>query len=382
MKYITFGKPQITANQYKEIISTLDSGWLGTGPKVKKFEEMFSKYKKIKNSIAVNSCTAALHLSLLNLNLKPKSEVLVPSLTFCSTVNAIIHSGLTPVLVDVEEKTMNIDATLIEKSITKNTKAIIVVHLAGLPCDMNSIMKLAKKYKLNVVEDCAHAIEGEYFNKPVGTFGDYGCFSFYVTKNISTVEGGMVITSKKSNAKKIKLSALHGLSKDAWSRFSDKGYHHYYVSHLGFKYNMTDLNASLGIDQLINVEKLWLRRKKLWDFYQKKFKNLNAILPFNDFVKIKHSYHLFTLRINKQLNKKKIDRNLFIKLMHQKKIGTGVHYISIPEHPFYKNKYGWKLNDYPVAKKIGRETVSIPFSPYLNKKEIDYIVKEIISILT
>ena len=381
MDYITFGKPNINKRQIKEINSTLKSGWIGTGPKVKKFEDSFSKYKKISNAIAVNSCTAALHLSLLNLDLKKNDEVLVPALTFCSTVNAIIHSNLRPVLVDVDQFTMNIDIKEIEKKITKKTKAIIVVHLAGLPCDMKSIMKIAKKYKLKVVEDCAHSIEGEYFGKPIGTFGDFGCFSFYVTKNITTAEGGMIITSKKLNAKKIKSSALHGLSKDAWSRFSDKGYNHYFVNDLGFKYNMTDLSASLGIDQINNIDSLWKKRKKIWDLYQKNFNKLDVILPYNSFKDLKHSYHLFTLRINNKNNKAKLNRDKFIRLMHEKKIGTGVHYLSIPEHPYYKAKFKWKVNDYPISKKIGRETVSIPLSPFLKKKEIKYIIENVKEIL-
>jgi dTDP-4-amino-4,6-dideoxygalactose transaminase len=379
--YITFGKPLITKNQFKEIYSTLESGWIGTGPKVRKFENLFSKYKNIDNSIAVNSCTAALHLSLLNLNLKNNDEVLVPALTFCSTINAVIHSNLKPVLVDVDNETMNIDVNEIKKKITKKTKAIIVVHLAGLSCDMKSIMSLADRYNLKVVEDCAHAIEGKYFNKPLGTFGDFGCFSFYVTKNITTAEGGMIITSKKANAKKIKSSALHGLSKDAWSRFSDKGYNHYYVNDLGFKYNMTDLNASLGIDQIKNIHSMWLKRKKVWDLYHKSFSNLKIKLPYNSLNNIKHSYHLFTIRINKKNNKNNINRDAFIQLMHKNKIGTGVHYLSIPEHPYYKSKYKWKVNDFPIAKRIGRETVSLPLSPYLKKNQLSYIIKNVKNIL-
>ena len=241
MQYIVFGKPLINSKQKKEVLHTLNSGWIGSGPKVQILEEKFKKYKKIKYSSAVNSCTAALHLSLNALNLNKSDEVIVPAMTFCSTVNAIIHSGAKPVLADVDYKTGNITAESITKKITKRTKAIVIVHLAGNPCEMDSILKIVKTNNLFLIEDCAHAIEGKYKGRELGTFGNFGCFSFYVTKNLTTAEGGMIISNNQKRINKIKVSALHGLSKDAWSRFSDKGYKHYQVTELGFKYNMTDL---------------------------------------------------------------------------------------------------------------------------------------------
>ena len=379
MQYIVFGKPLINSKQKKEVLHTLNSGWIGSGPKVQILEEKFKKYKKIKYSSAVNSCTAALHLSLNALNLNKSDEVIVPAMTFCSTVNAIIHSGAKPVLADVDYKTGNITAESITKKITKRTKAIVIVHLAGNPCEMDSILKIVKTNNLFLIEDCAHAIEGKYKGRELGTFGNFGCFSFYVTKNLTTAEGGMIISNNQKRINKIKVSALHGLSKDAWSRFSDKGYKHYQVTELGFKYNMTDLQASLGIDQIDNIEKLWSRRKKIWEFYYNELSNLKLEITPKSPEYSKNSYHLFQLKVFKK--KSGISRDELINKLHSKNIGTGVHYLSIPSHKFYKEKFNWKNNDYPNASLIGNRTLSLPLSPYLKNNEITYIADQIKRIL-
>ena len=380
MKYIVFGKPYINNIQKNEVIDTLRSGWIGSGPKVQKFEEKFRKYKNINYSSAVNSCTAALHLSLNALNLKKDDEVIVPAMTFCSTVNAIIHSGAKPVLADVEYSTGNITSDTIMKKITKKTKAVVIVHLAGNPCNMKEIINVVKTNNLNLIEDCAHAIEGKYEGKHLGTFGDFGCFSFYVTKNITTAEGGMIISNNQKKINKIKVSALHGLSKDAWSRYSDQGYRHYQVTELGFKYNMTDLQASVGIDQLEKVEKYWKKRKKIWEFYHDSLSNLNIELTPKSPNNVKNSYHLFQLKINRL--KSGLSRDEMILKLHEKKIGTGVHYLSIPSHIFYKKKYKWKNVNFPNAYKIGKRTLSLPLSPFLKDNEVNYIIEKIKKILS
>jgi dTDP-4-amino-4,6-dideoxygalactose transaminase len=227
--FLVFGAPAIEDAEIDEVVASLKSGWLGTGPKVAKFERDFAAYKGASHAIAVNSCTAALHLSLLAANLQPGDEVITTALTFCSTVNAIIHSGATPVLADVEPETMNIDPAQVEAKITSKSKAILPVHFAGRPCHMDALCTIAERYGLKVIEDCAHAIEAEYKGRKAGTFGDFGCFSFYVTKNVITGEGGMVLARREDDAASIKILALHGMSKDAWKRFSDEGYKHYYV---------------------------------------------------------------------------------------------------------------------------------------------------------
>jgi dTDP-4-amino-4,6-dideoxygalactose transaminase len=377
--FITFGSPLITKNEIREVVHSLKTGWLGTGPKVIKFEKEFSKYKKAKYSAAVNSCTAALHLSLLTLNLKKNDEVITSALTFCSTVNSIIHSGAKPVLVDVDYKTQNIDPSKIEDQITPKTKAIIVVHFAGRPCDMDEIIKIVKKYNLFLIEDCAHAIESKYKGISCGNFGDFGCFSFYATKNLVTGEGGMLISNSIKKISKAKILGLHGLSKDAWKRFSDKGFVHYDVVNSGFKYNMMDLQAAIGIHQLKKINENHKKREKIWSVYNENFKDLNIGIPSPVEKHATHAYHLYTLQINKK--DCGIDRDSFIEKMQKKNIGTGIHYRAIPEYTFYKKKFKWKIDNYPNAKKIGRETVSIPISPKIQNNELNKILKVINNII-
>ena len=379
LKYIKFSQPLIEQKEISEVIKTLKSGWLTTGNKTKIFEKNFLKYKNAKYAVALNSCTAAIHLSLMCLGLKPEDEVITSALTFCSTVNSIIHAGGRPILADVERDTQNIDPKDIEKKITKKTKAILVVHFGGRPCKMTEIMKIAKKNKLIVIEDCAHAIETKYKGKHVGNFGDFGCFSFYATKNLVTGEGGMLITKNKKYFNKIKILSLHGMDKAAWKRYGKLGYRHYDVSEIGFKYNMMDLQAAIGIHQLNRIERNHKKRKKIFNTYKKNLKSLNIILPNAIDKNIKHSYHLFTLLINKKING--INRDEFMLKMHKHQIGVGIHYRSIPEHSIYRKKFGWKLKNYPNSKKIGQETVSIPLSPALSKIEINKIIKSIKQII-
>jgi dTDP-4-amino-4,6-dideoxygalactose transaminase len=379
--YITFGKPLIGKNEIKEVNKCLRSGWLGTGPRVEEFENSFQKYKDSKYSAAVNSCTAALHLSLKSLELNKNDEVITTALTFCSTINAIIHAGAKPVLADVNPLTQNISPEEIEKKITRKTKAVVVVHFAGRPCEMISILNIIKKYNLYLIEDCAHAIESKYRGKPCGTFGEFGCFSFYSTKNLTTGEGGMIISNSKKYISQIKILALHGMSKDAWKRYSNKGFKHYDIVNSGFKYNMMDLQAALGIHQLKSIEKNLNLRNKIWNIYNNEFKSLNVEIPYPD-SKEKgtiHAKHLYTLLINKK--KSGLTRDVFIKRLHKKAIGSGVHYRSIPEYSFYKKNYKWNSSDYPNAKKIGEETVSLPLSPKLTLNDIERIIKEVRNIL-
>lgn len=374
-KFIIFGSPQICKEEINEVVASMKSGWLGTGPKVARFEEDFCKYKDALFAVAVNSCTAALHLSLLASGIKAGDEVITTALTFCSTVNSIIHTGATPILADVNPQTMNINPDEIIKKITSKTKAIIPVHFAGRPCKMDEICKIAKKHNLTIIEDCAHAIETEYHKVKAGNFGRFGCFSFYVTKNVITGEGGMILAKNKNDSNRLKILALHGMSKDAWKRFSDKGYKHYQVVECGYKYNMMDLQAAIGIHQLERVENNWKRRKEIWDKYNSAFSNLPIGIPALIAKETRHAYHLYTILIDD--HKTSIKRDEFLEKMTEKRIGVGVHYLSIPEHKYYQKKFGWKPQDYPNAMKIGRQTVSIPISPKLKNKEVNYIIKTV-----
>lgn len=378
--FIIFGSPQILRNETSEVVATMKSSWLGTGPRVAFFEEDFKKYKGATCAIAVNSCTAALHLSLLAAGIGKGDEVITTPMTFCSTVNTIIHTGATPVLADVKLETMNINPDQIEKMVTKKTKAILPVHFAGRPCEMDKICAIAKRHNLMIIEDCAHAIETEYHGEKAGNFGQFGCFSFYATKNVTTGEGGMITTKTERCANRLKILALHGMSKDAWKRFSDKGYKHYQVVECGYKYNMMDLQAAIGIHQLKRVEKNWKRRKKIWSIYNKAFADLPITLPSPIETDTRHAYHLYSILIDKK--RTGISRDEFLDIMTQKGIGVGVHYLSIPEHEYYKKTFGWKPQDYPKAMVIGRQTVSLPISPKLTGQEIDYITETIKAVLS
>lgn len=377
--FLVFGQPLIEQDEIDEVVDSLKKAWLGTGPKVQKFERVFSEYKGVPYAAAVNSCTAALHLSLLSLDLKPGDEVITTSMTFCATVNAIIHAGVTPVLVDIDPVTLNIEPNAIEQKITDRTKAVLVVHFAGRCCHMDSILEITKKNKLFLVEDCAHAVESEYDGQKAGTFGDLSCFSFYSTKNIVTGEGGIILSKHKDLVDRIKILALHGMSADAWARFSDAGYKHYYVEDAGYKYNMMDLQAAIGIHQLKRVDDYWKRRQEIWQRYMEAFSNLAIGLPAPIEKDRRHAYHLFTIRIDeKQVS---LSRDAFLIAMKQKNIGTGVHYLAIPEHPYYNRTFGWKPDEFPNATEYGRQTVSLPISAKLNDKDVRDVIEAVRKII-
>jgi len=378
-RFLVFGAPKITDDEIQEVISTMKTGWLGTGPKVARFEADFKRYKNADHAIAVNSCTAALQLSIYAAGIQAGDEVITSSLTFCATVNAIIHSGAKPVLADCDIMTQCISPESILEKITSKTKAIIPVHFAGNACDMDAIMSIADKYNLIVIEDCAHAIETKYKGQHVGTFGNFGCFSFYVTKNVMTGEGGMVLAKNKNDADQIKILALHGMSKDAWHRFSDKGYQHYDVVAPGFKCNMMDLQAAIGIHQLKRVEQNLQIRKKIWDYYQREFEHLPFSLPVEPRSHVRHGYHLYTILVDSE--KCKMSRDELIFALHSENIGTGVHYRSIPMHLYYQKEFGWHPSQFPNSEKIGSQTISLPLSAALNEQDVEDVVYAVKKIL-
>lgn len=378
-RFLIFGSPVIEEAEINEVVASMKTGWLGTGPKVARFEKEFAVFKNVKYSAALNSCTASLHLSILAAGIKPGDEVITTAMTFCATVNAIIHAGAVPVLVDVEPGTMNIDASRIESKISNRTRVILPVHFAGRPCDMDTIMDIAGRYNLKVIEDCAHAIETKYKGKETGTFGDFGCFSFYVTKNIVTGEGGMVISNNEEDIARIKILGLHGMSKDAWSRFGDEGYKHYYVVDCGFKYNMMDIQAAIGIHQLKRIEEYRQRRKEIWERYNEAFKYLPIVLPSPPVPDTRHAYHLYTILIDE--GKTGISRDAFLDAMTRENIGVGVHYLSIPEHPYYQKAFGWRPEDYPNAMRIGRQTVSLPLSAKLTDGDVEDVIEAVKKVL-
>lgn len=379
--FLVFGSPAIGEDEINEVVSCLRSGWLGTGPRVAQFEKDFAAYKLVDNThvAAVNSCTAALHISMIASGIGPGDEVITTPMTFCATVNAIIHSGATPVLADIDPLTLNINPEMIEATITPHTRAILPVHFAGRPCEMDAIMTIADKHGLKVIEDCAHAIETEYKGKKVGTIGDFGCFSFYVTKNIVTGEGGMVLARNLKDIERIKILALHGMSKDAWNRFSDAGYKHYQVVECGFKYNMMDLQAAIGIHQLKRIKSYRERREEIWSLYMDKLSGLPITLPAPVNEDQVHAFHLFTLQIDD--DECGISRDEFLSGMTKQNIGIGVHYMSIPEHSYYQQHYGWVPEKFQNAMNVGRKTVSLPLSPALTDNDVNDVIEAVKNLL-
>lgn len=380
--FLIFGSPHIQQAEIDEVVATLHSGWLGTGPKVAQFERNFAEYKAVTADqvAAVNSCTAALHVSMIAADLQPGDEVISTPLTFCATVNAIIHAGLTPKLADIDPLTLNIDPKALRAAISPQTRAIVPVHFAGRPCEMNEIMAVAQQYDLKVIEDCAHAIESEYHGQSAGTFGDFGCFSFYVTKNVVTGEGGMVVAKNAEACGRVKILALHGMSKDAWHRFGDAGFKHYQVVECGFKYNMMDIQAAIGIHQLARVAENWQRRQQIWQHYQREFRDLPITLPQEPAPNTRHGYHLYTILVD--VARTGVSRDQFLDAMTARKIGVGVHYLSLAEHPFYQKTFGWQPEDFPHAMRIGRQTVSLPLSPRLTDADVERVVTAVRGILT
>jgi dTDP-4-amino-4,6-dideoxygalactose transaminase len=377
--YLVFGQPLIEETEIEEVVRSLRAAWLGTGPKVATFEKLVAEYKGVQHAMAVNSCSAGLHLSCLALGLQPGDEVIVPAMTFCATINAVIHAGAIPILVDVERDTFNMDPEQVQRKISPRTKALMPVHFAGRACNMDALCSLAREHKLKIIEDCAHAIETEYRGKKAGVIGDCGVLSFYATKNIVTGEGGMVLTNNTEVAARVKMLALHGMSQDAWTRFSDVGYKHYEVVEVGFKYNMMDLQAAIGMHQIKRVEKYWQRRLSIWEKYNTAFAGLPVRLPAPREADSRHALHLYTIIIDEK--RASLTRDEFITALHRRNIGTGVHYRSIPIHPVYQHRFGWKPEDYPNAEAIGKRTVSLPLSPKLSNQDVEDVISTVREVL-
>jgi dTDP-4-amino-4,6-dideoxygalactose transaminase/SAM-dependent methyltransferase len=367
-RYITFGAPYIGEAERREVVACLESGWIGSGPRVERFEQAFrSELGDAPAVVAVSSGTAALQLALLQLDLEPGAEVITTPMTFCATASAIVHAGAVPVFADCDPITMNIDPAQVRAKITSRTRAILPVHFAGRPCDMAALLELADVHGLRVVEDCAHAIESAIDGRRCGTFGEFGCFSFYVTKNVTTGEGGMVVCRSPEHADRIRVMALHGMTKDAWHRHHDDGFVHYDVVALGFKYNMTDLAASLGIHQLARLDAMWARRKRHWEFYLEALRDLPLTLPPGPPANMRHAFHLFTCLIDP--GRTRVTRDELLQSLHRRGIGTGVHYTPVHLHTYYRRSYGYRPGDLPNAERIGAHTFSLPLSGALTEED-------------
>jgi dTDP-4-amino-4,6-dideoxygalactose transaminase len=377
--FLVFGAPAIEEEEIAEVVATLRSGWLGTGPKTHAFEALFREYVGAKYALALSSCTAGLHISLIAAGIGPGDEVITSPLTFAATANAIIHAGATPVFADVEPDTLNLDPEQVARRITPRTRALIPVHLYGRPCNMEALLDLARRHDLKVIEDAAHAIETVYHGRKAGTIGLCGCFSFYVTKNVVTAEGGMVTTDRDELADRIKVLSLHGLSRDAWKRYSDSGFKHYEVVYPGFKYNMTDIQASLGIHQLGRVEANLKIRERHWARYDADFADLPVDLPAPPEPNTRHARHLYTLLLD--LDRISMTRDEFMNRLQAENIGCGVHFVALHLQKYYRETYGFQPDDYPVSTDASRRTVSLPLSAKLTDQDAEEVVGAVRHIL-
>ncbi|ONK21035.1 UDP-4-amino-4,6-dideoxy-N-acetyl-beta-L-altrosamine transaminase [Bacillus sp. VT-16-64] len=374
METIPYALPFIEDEEIKEVIDTIQSNWLSKGPKTIQFEKAFSDYVHAKHAIGLNSCTAGLHIAQLAAGIGPGDEVITTPYTFVASANTIIHTGAKPVFVDIDPVTMNIDVHQIEANITERTKAIIPVHFAGYPCDMEPLMEIAKKHNLIVIEDAAHAVYTQYKGKMIGSIGDYTCFSFYATKNLATGEGGMVTTNNEEAADQLRVMSLHGMSKNAWNRYAERGSWYYEVEYPGFKYNMTDIQASFGIVQLKKLNKMQQIREKYAKMYNEAFQNLEGLItPYSDEIN-RHAWHLYVLRL--ESDRFTINRGEFIEKLNEKGIGTSVHFIPVPMHPYYK-KLGYKIEDYPQALAAYEGAISLPLYPKMSEDQIHRVIKSV-----
>jgi dTDP-4-amino-4,6-dideoxygalactose transaminase len=376
--FLIFGSPLIGEDEIAEVVDSLRSGWVGTGPKVQRFEESLASYVGVPHCRCVSSCTAALTLALLVLGVGPSDEVIVPAMTFVASANAVEHAGATPVLVDSVPDTALIDLDAAERAVTDRTRAIMPVHLAGRPVDMDRLSELRDRRGILVVEDAAHALGAEWKGRPIGSHGNLAAFSFYVTKNITSIEGGALVTDDPDVSARVERLALHGLSLGAWQRFSDSGFRHYEVVEPGFKYNMTDVQAAVGLRQLPNLDRWIERRAALWERYDALLEGLPLRTPPPPEPDTRHARHLYQVLLEPDAPR---DRDELLAELTARKIGTGVHYRGVHLHPFYRDKYGLEPGDFPVATEISDRTLSLPLSPKVSDSDQDDVVAALRGVL-
>jgi dTDP-4-amino-4,6-dideoxygalactose transaminase len=371
-KFVPFHVPQIDEEEIRSVVETLRSGWLTTGLKVKSFEEEFARYVRSKHAIAVNSCTSALHLALEAVGIEEGDEVIVPTMTFTASAEVVLYFKAKPVLVDCLPGSLNIDPDRIEGAITPKTKAIIPVHFGGQPCDMGRILEIARRHNLYVIEDAAHALPAKYCGKTVGTIGDITCFSFYATKTITTGEGGMATTDNPEWAARMRMMSLHGISHDAWNRYAKEGSWYYEVLRPGYKYNLTDIAAAIGIEQLKKCDDFAAARKNIASAYNEAFASMPEIRAPVCAPELQHAWHLYVIQL--QLERLRITRDEFVEALKERGIGTSVHFIPLHLHPYYRETFGYAADDFPNASEAYRRIISLPIYPKMSEANIDHVI--------
>lgn len=374
-EFIQFHRPLIGQEEIDEMTETLKSGWLSMGPKTLKFEQDFRDYIGSEYTVSVNSWTAAGHLTLEAIGLQKDDEVIVPTMTFPATAEIVYYFGAKPVFVDVEPNTLNISIEGILKAITPKTKAIIPVHYGGQPADMDEILEIAGKYNLKIIEDAAHALPAIYKGKKVGSISDITCFSFYATKTLSTGEGGMICSNNEELAERTRLMRMHGMSRDAWKRYSDACSWYYEIIGPGYKYNFTDLQASLGLAQLKKVDSMWARRKEIAALYTEGFKHNDFLIK--PFIKSDRetAWHLYQIQL--KLEMLTVSRDQFINELKDLGVGTGVHFMPVHQHKFYRDSLNLSNEDYPISNDAFTRLISLPIYPGLKDTQVLRVIEAV-----
>lgn len=379
---LVFGAPTLDEAEFDEVLDTLRSGWIGTGPKTLRFEQEFAAYVGSPHAVAVNSCTAALHLALVVSQIGPGDEVITTPLTFAATANVAIHQGACPVFVDIDPCTLNIDPKLVERAITPRTKAILPVHFGGLPCDLDALQRIAGEHGLVIIEDAAHAVGARYRGEMIGGSGNLVCFSFYANKNLTTAEGGMVTTADAALAEQLAIWRLHGLSRDAWKRYQSRRLMLSDVICAGYKYNMTDLQSSLGIHQLHKQPAFLQTRERYARLYDEAFDALPGVRrqPRPDDGQNRHALHLYVLILDRE--QFRVDRNQIVAALLAENVGAALHYRALHTHPFYQNRFRYRPGDYPCAAEVGESIFTLPLTPGMSEANVSEVIEAVYKVLS
>lgn len=370
--FLLFHRPMIEQEEIQAVVDVLRSGWLTTGPKVHAFELAFARFTGARHALAVNSCTSALHLALAAIGIGEGDEVILPTMTFAASAEVVLYFKARPVLVDCGENSFHVDPEKISSAITNRTRAILPVHYGGAPCDMDSILGVARRHGLKVIEDAAHALPTRYKERMVGTLGDITCFSFYATKTLTTGEGGMATTENPDYAERMRILSLHGISKDAWKRYTAVGSWRYDILEAGYKYNLTDLQAALGLAQLAKCDAMCARRAAIAQYYSDALSSLDSFETPSIPHAAQHAWHLYVLQINPSTLR--IDRDRVILELHRRGIGTSVHFIPLHLHTLYREHFGYRSGQFPNAEQRFARAFSLPIYPGMLREEVERVV--------